>query len=389
MSTERIYETRGEIMQCASRVTACRIIDGGFAVALDRTVFFPGGGGQAMDEGELMHGATGKCEKVTALLDEYGEIWHCVAHEFERGEEVLCRINAELRSVRMQNHGGEHIVSGIVYRRYGFRNVGFHMGEDDMTIDFDGVLGRAELSAVEREANLAVMQNLPVKVFFPTPEELAALDYRSKKALTGRVRIVEIEGMDRCACCAPHFAHTGCIGLIKILDFIHYKGGVRVHLQCGLNALEDYDRRYRATADISARLSVPQDDVAGAVAQLLTDCGRLRGECGELWRRLLTLRVESIVPVGGNICHFEQLDATQMQFLVNLCLEKCDGICAVFSGDDSVGYKYIVAGRNRDMRAFAAEFNRALHGRGGGSAQMIRGSTLASRADIEKYFGGL
>lgn len=285
----------------------------------------------------------------------------------------------------MQNHGGEHIVSGIVYRRYGYHNVGFHMGEDDITIDFDGVLDRAQLLEVEREANVAIAENRRVSISFPSSEELARLDYRSKRPLEGRVRIVEIEGMDRCACCAPHFEHTGCIGLIKILDVMHYKGGVRVHLLCGLDALEDYERRYAATLAISARLSVPQAEVAAAVEQLSAEAGRLRGECGELRRRLLALKAEQLTASGGNLCLFEQLEAADMRYLVNLCQDKC-GICAVFSGDDASGYRYIIAGRDRDMRALATELNRALSGRGGGSTQMIQGSVGATRDAIEKFF---
>ncbi len=389
MSTEKVYETRGEVMELASRVTACQACEGGFAVALERTVFFPGGGGQAADGGELVCAATGAREPVKGLYEDGDEVWHCVAHELSPGTEVVCRIDADARRRRMQNHGGEHIVSGIVYRRYGFHNVGFHMGEDDMTIDFDGVLDRAALDSVEREANAAVTGNRTVRVSFPTPEVLAALDYRSKKALTGRVRIVEIDGMDRCACCAPHFEHTGCIGIIKILDFIHYKGGVRVHLLCGLDALEDYGRRYAATADISARLSVPQAEVAGAVAELAAEAGHLRGECGALRRQMLALRAGAIEATEGNICLFEPLDGADMRYFVNLCQNKCGGVCALFSGDDGAGYRYILASHSLDMRALAPGLNRALNGRGGGSAQMIQGSVSATRHEIENYISGL
>lgn len=389
MATEKVYETHGEVMELTSRVTACRACEGGFAVALEQTVFFPGGGGQAADSGELVCTATGVRAPVAYLLEEGDEVWHCVAHEICPGAEVVCRIDADARRRRMQNHGGEHLVSGIVYRRYGLHNVGFHMGADDMTIDLDGLLDRETLESVEREANMAVTENRAVRISFPTPQELAVLDYRSKKALSGRVRIVEIDGMDRCACCAPHFEHTGCIGIIKILDVLHYKGGVRVHILCGLDALEDYGRRYKATADISARLSVPQAEVAGAVAELAAETGRLRGECGQLRRQLLTLKADAIQATEGNICLFEPLDGADMRYFVNLCQEKCGGICVLFSGDDETGYRYILASRSRDMRALAPELNRVLAGRGGGSAQMIQGSVSAVRCEIENYISGL
>lgn len=383
MATQKIYETHGEIMQLEACVTECTACDGGFELALDRTIFFPGGGGQLPDTGEISG------ERVAYIREDGDRIWHGVARAMAPGQKVVCRLDAGLRRRRMQNHGGEHIVSGIVYRRYGFHNVGFHMGEQDMTIDFDGVLDRGQLWEIEQEANDAITDDRRVSISYPTPEQLALLDYRSKKALSGRVRIVEIEGMDRCACCAPHFEHTGCIGMIKILDFIHYKGGIRVHLLCGADALDDYQRRYLATADISARLSVPQSEVAGAVKQLCDEAGRLRGECGELKRRILELRAEMIAPTDGNICLFEPLDAGDMRYLVNLCHPKCGGICALFSGNDTDGYKYIIASRSRDMRALAPELNRALSGRGGGSPIMIQGSVSATQTEIEQYFSGL
>lgn len=379
MSTEKIYETQGEVTTLDAVVTACRAAENGWDVTLDRTIFFPGGGGQLLDEGQLDE------LPVTALREQEDEVWHTVGRELSPGTRVVCRLDADVRRRRMQNHGGEHIVSGIVYRRYGYHNVGFHMGEDDITIDFDGPIDRARLIEVEREANVAIAENRRVSISFPSAEQLAQLDYRSKRPLTGRVRIVEIEGMDRCACCAPHFEHTGCIGLIKILDVMHYKGGVRVHLLCGLDALEDYERRYAATLGISTRLSVPQTEVAAAVEQLSAEAGRLRGECGELRRQLLTLKAEQLPEGESCICLFEQLEAADMRYLVNLCQEKC-GICAVFSGDDASGYKYIIASRSRDMRALAPELNRVLSGRGGGSTQMIQGSVSATRNAIENFF---
>lgn len=381
MSTEKIYETQGELFELEACVTACHRVADGWEITLDRTILFPGGGGQLPDSGSI-----GELP-VLAIREQGDEIRYTVGRELRPGTQVICCIDADLRRRRMQNHGGEHIISGIAYRKYGYHNVGFHMGEDDITIDFDGLLDRAQLLEIEREANAAIAENRRVSISFPSAAELAVLDYRSKRPLEGRVRIVEIEGMDRCACCAPHFEHTGCIGQIKLLDVLHYKGGVRVHLLCGLDALEDHERRYAATADISARLSVPQAEVAEAVAQLSAEVGRLRGECGELRRRLLTLKAEAL-PHGDRLCLFETLEAGDMRYLVNLLQERA-ALCAVFTGDDAAGYKYIMAGRDRDMRALAAEFNRALNGRGGGSAQMVQGSVRASRGEIENYFNNI
>jgi len=226
-------------------------------------------------------------------------------------------------------------------------------------------------------------------VFFPSPAELEKLEYRSKKALSGRVRIVEIEGFDRCACCAPHLPRTGMVGLIKILDFIHYKGGIRVHLLCGLDALDDYHRRYAASAEISTLLSAPQNEISSAVSRLHEENGQLRGEIGELRRKLLALRADSIPATEGNICLFEDADANGMRYLFNLCVEKCGGVCAVFSGDDERGYKFIVGSKTQNVRELIPLMRDALSARGGGKSEMIQGSCEATREKIEGFFLGL
>lgn len=380
MSTEKIYEIHGDVYTLNATVTACRPAEVGFEITLDKTIFFPGGGGQEADSGTVSG------LQVLTMSERGDEIIHLLPAPLEVGQAVSCQLDTEPRIRRMQNHGGEHIVSGIVNRKYGFNNVGFHMGEDDITIDFDGVLDREQLCEVERLANLAVVEDRPISVLFPTSKELEKLEYRSKKALTGQVRIVEIEGFDRCACCAPHLPRTGMIGIIKILDFIHYKGGIRVHLLCGLDALEDYHRRYTASAEISTLLSAPQNDISAAVTRLHEENGQLRGEIGELRRRLLTLRADSIAPTDGNICIFEDADANGMRHLANLCVKKCGGVCAVFSGNDNSGYKYIIASRTKNLRELVPAINQALSARGGGSPQMIQGSCAATREKIEEFF---
>ncbi len=380
MSTEKIYEMRGDVYTLDACVTSCEKTENGFEIILDKTIFFPGGGGQEADSGTL--GGV----RVLAMSERGDDVVHLLPTPLEVGQAVECRLDAPIRLRRMQNHGGEHIVSGIVNRKYGFNNVGFHMGEDDITIDFDGVLDRGQLQEVEILANLAITEDRPIGVSFPAPDQLAALDYRSKKELSGRVRIVEIEGFDRCACCAPHLPRTGMVGIIKLLDFIHYKGGIRVHLLCGLDALEDYHRRYTASAEISTLLSAPQNDISAAVTRLHEENGQLRGEIGELRRRLLTLRADSIAPTDGNICIFEEADANGMRYLANICVEKCGGVCAVFSGDDQNGYKYIIASRTQNLRELVPIINQELSARGGGSPQMIQGSCTATKTEIEKFF---
>ena len=366
-------------------------------VVLDATAFFPEGGGQYADPGTLAG------YPVLDVREEDGIITHVVslaaageAHPFAVGAAVEGILDAATRLVRMQNHTGEHIVSGIVHRLYGYRNVGFHLGDGDVTLDFDGVLTREQLDEIEEEANAIIAACLPIYATYPSPEVLTTLPYRAKLELTENVRIVQIgEGdkiKDLCACCAPHVANTGEVGLLKLLDFIHYKGGVRIHMLCGPWALADYRRRYTAVATMAAALSVKQEDV-------LTGFERLRGELEEKKRVISVLRgklteatVAAISPTEGNLCLFDEgLEAMEMRHLLNRAVEKCGGFCGVFTGNDEAGYRYVI-GRGTptlDLKRYVKDINAALSARGGGSSEMLQGSCTAPRAVIEAVFADL
>ena len=381
METIKLYFTDSHISRFDATVTGCNPAgEGRFAVTLDRTAFFPGGGGQAADSGHIGDAA------VLDMREDGETIYHITGSALEVGRVYTCEIDWESRFRRMQNHSGEHIVSGIVKRLHGLNNIGFHMGSDDITIDFDGFLDMAQLRRVERLANEAVAADRKIFAFFPSAEELKSLEYRSKKELEGQVRIVEIEDFDRCACCAPHLSSTGEVGMIKVLDSVRYKGGVRVHLLCGFDALDDYNRRLDIGSRISALLSAKQSELDLAVERLHEECGKLRGEVGELRRRIYALRAASLPETDGNIVLFEEGDENGLRYLVNLCLPKCGGIVAAFSGDDERGYKYVCASARVDLRTASREINAAISGRGGGSKTMIQGSAAASAAAIGEFF---
>lgn len=369
------------------------------SVTLDATAFFPEGGGQYADRGTLAG-----CP-VLDVQEEDGIITHTVsvAHTndgtrpFSAGSAVTGEVDAAIRFARMQNHSGEHIISGIVHRLYGYRNVGFHLGDrgetPDVTLDFDGVLTRAQLDAIEDEANAIVAACLPIKAYYPDPTELSAMSYRAKLDLTEGVRMVQIgpdsDVKDRCACCAPHVDNTGEIGVIKLLDFIHYKGGVRIHMLCGSWALRDYRRRYTAVASMAAAMSVKQEDVT-------TGFDRLRDEIEDKKQVIATLRgkledmtVATITPTEGSLCLFDEgLEAIEMRRLLNRATEKCGRLCGVFSGNDRDGYRFVIGRGNPDidLKKQIKEINAALSARGGGSSEMLQGSSAATRAVIEAYF---
>ncbi len=380
--TEKLYYSDGHLSRFTARVTSCEKEDGTWAVKLDRSAFFPGGGGQEADEGVLSD------MKLLGLREEGEDIVHLTPAPLEPGALVEGRIDWPLRFSRMQGHSGEHILSGTVHRLFGYDNVGFHMGEEAITIDFSGELSREDLSRAELEANRAIWRDVPVRTLLPTPGELAAMDYRSKKELTGQVRIVEIEGVDLCACCAPHVSHSGEVGLLKIIDSMRHRGGTRLTLLCGEAALLDYEALHENNAAVSAALSAKRLETGGAIARVMAE-QEGRAELTKLKRELLQLKAAALRPTEGSICIFESdIDMITLRELVNAGSELAGKVCAGFAGTDG-DYKYIIGSRTVPLRASAKEINAAIDGRGGGSDAMIQGTSRARREDIERYFNAL
>lgn len=381
--TEKLYYSDGHLSRFTARVTSCEKEDGVWAVKLDRSAFFPGGGGQEADEGVLSD------MKLLGLREEGEDIVHLTPAPLEPGALVEGRIDWPLRFSRMQGHSGEHILSGTVHRLFGYDNVGFHMGEEAITIDFSGELSREDLSRAELEANRAIWRDVPVRTLLPTPGELAAMDYRSKKELTGQVRIVEIEGVDLCACCAPHVSHSGEVGLLKIIDSMRHRGGTRLTLLCGEAALLDYEALHENNAAVSAALSAKRLETGGAIARVMAEQEERRAELTKLKRELLQLKAAALRPTEGSICIFESdIDMITLRELVNAGSELAGKVCAGFAGTDG-DYKYIIGSRTVPLRARAKEINATIDGRGGGSDAMIQGTSRARREDIERYFNAL
>ena len=378
--TEKLYYTDSHLFTFEAVVTDCREGKDGWLVELDRTAFFPEGGGQPADTGRIGPA------NVRDVHEKEERILHYTDRPLTVGECYSGALDAEQRHRRMQNHSGEHIVSGLIHGLYGFENVGFHMGEECMSMDYSGELGPAELEKVERLANEAVRANLPVRAWFPEEAELAQLAYRSKKELTGAVRLVSIPGIDLCACCAPHVRFTGEVGLVKILDSERHRGGVRLSVRCGMDALDDYRRRQESVAAISALLSAKRDGVSGAVERLLGERDALKERAAGLSMRLVELLAAGQEETEGNLCVFNPgLDEIASRELVNRLTERCGGFAAVFTGSDAEGWRYIVGSRHVDLRANARALNAALRGRGGGRPEMIQGQAAASEDEIRAW----
>lgn len=378
--TEKLYYQNPYTFNFTATVLSCTQAGDNYLVELDRTAFFPEEGGQYADTG-LLAGIS-----VVDVKEKGGVILHTLTAPLPVGAEVTGQIDEPQRFRKMQNHTGEHIVSGLFHSLYGLSNVGFHLGHDDVTIDLDGELSREDLCRVEYLANEAIWKNLPIRAEFPSPEVLSTLDYRSKLELTENVRIVTVPGYDVCACCAPHVAYTGEVGQIKLLDFARYKGGVRIHMLCGVDALADYHARYTATAAISAKLTAPQGEVAEAVNRLAADLQEKKQQIARL-QIALAEEILRALPDGDSPALFfeDRLDTAARRALVNGAAEKRP-LAALFAGNDETGYTFLMGSNTVDLRPFSRAMTSALGGKGGGSATMVQGTLTAKRAEIEEYF---
>lgn len=379
---EKLYYQIPYVKAFSAEITACTKGKKGYEIQLNRTGFYPEGGGQPSDTGML------GSAKVLEVHEQEEQIIHITDQPLEPGDMVDGIIDWDARFSNMQQHSGEHIVSGLLHARFGYDNVGFHMGHEEMTIDINGVLTWEQLMEIEREANTVIYRNLPVCATYPKPEELETLEYRSKKELDGQVRIVEVPGADRCACCGTHVERTGEIGVIKILSMIHYKGGVRISMLCGAKAMEDYRKKTEQTLRLSALLSAKPEAIIEAVERLKAENTKKDGDLTRISREWLELKADRVSQDGELLLVFEEELTPVMvrQFCDLLLKRKKTGIAAVCSGNDQDGYSYCVGSLDNDMKTVGKKLNEALNGRGGGSKQMIQGSFKAGRTAIEAAF---
>lgn len=377
--TEKLYDKDSHLKEFTGTVLSCKKTGGKYAVTLNQTAFFPEGGGQQSDRGYI-GGAY-----ISDVQIKNGEILHFADKPLSVGQAYDCKLDFDFRFRNMQNHSGEHIISGIVHRLYGFNNVGFHLGAE-MTMDFDGELTRRQLDEIEDLANKAVYENLPVKAYYPTDEELKQLDYRSKLDLKENVRIVEIKGVDVCACCAPHVKATGEIGVIKILDFEKYKGGVRLLVKCGADALRDYREKYKNVLEISNLLSAKQFEVSAAVVRLNEQLSAEKAAAAALKKRLIAEKAAGFEPDTDKTAVFENgLDIKELQLLADALCQKAGGIRGAFSGADGA-FAFAICGEETALGNFFAKFKAAFNTRGGGRNGIRQGTVCADRAEIERLF---
>ncbi len=392
METERLYYKDAYIKEFTATVLDCREFKDSFRIVLSESAFYPEGGGQPYDTGTLRDLHTDAAAEVLEVHEKDGELLHYTDAPLAVGAKVEGKIDWERRFDLMQQHSGEHIVSGIVHADYGYDNVGFHMGSETITIDFNGMLDEEDLQKIEAKANLAVWEDQPTHIFYPDPEELETLPYRSKKELTGRVRIVEFPGkgdnpyVDLCACCGTHVARAGEIGLVKLLSVEKFREGVRVEMLSGKRALDYLTMTEGQNHRISVLLSAKPGQTADAVQRTLDENFRLRGRMMELEEELFAQKAEQLAGAGDVLLFEEELDSDSLRKLAVAVMESCGGRCAVFSDNKDGSFKYAVGEKNGDLRALVKEMNRALDGRGGGKPFFAQGSVKRSEHEIREFF---
>lgn len=361
-----------------------------YKVVLDQTAFFPEEGGQTADKGTLtVKNETGFEPAPLPLLDAHIKneiIYHYVEREIPEGTVIKGNVDWTQRFDFMQQHSGEHIISGLVNKHYGFDNTGFHLSLREVTLDFNGVLTLEQLREIEIMANEAVWKNIPVQIACPSSDKLPALEYRSKLDLTENVRIVTIPGYDVCACCAPHVDATGQIGMIKITNVQSHRGGVRVNILCGNRALNDYTVKQDNAAFISAALSVKQNLIADGVERLKEENFKQKEIINRLQAAVLKNLADTLPEPEESTHAFlfvEPMDDIAIRNLINELVLKYSGYVGIFWGNDTEGYRYIVGSSTLDCRVPATLLREKFGAKGGGKAPMIQGNVVAMREQIE------
>lgn len=377
--TEKLYYQDPFLREFTAEVLSCIQGKDGWTVTLDRTAFYPEGGGQPADHGTL-GGAV-----VTDTREKDGQIVHICNRELPVGETVTGVIDWARRFDHMQQHSGEHMVSGMICARYGCDNVGFHMGRDVVTIDFNAEIDPAHLPEIEAAANAYIWGNAAVDIRFLSGQALEQAEYRSKKFIPGEVRLVAFPGADCCACCGTHVTHAGQVGLVKLLSCQKFREGVRIEMVCGQRAVRYLSAILEQNTGISHALSAKPFETCRAVERLQAELYEQRGRVAALEESDFRRKAEQYAG-GGDVLLLEgPMSADSVRKLCDAVLNTCGGRCAVFAGEGGV-YKYAVGQRDADLRVFVKEMNTALNGRGGGKPDFAQGSAAADEAAIRAFF---
>ena len=373
MTTKKLYYEDPFMAEFTANVISCEETKGGYAVILDQTAFYPEGGGQGCDLGTL----------GDANITDVQEKGEKVVHYCDKplSGSVVGKIDWERRFDLMQQHTGEHILSGVICAKYGANNVGFHIGADTVTIDFDVLIPTEDLPGLEEAANKAIWENTPVVCQYPTAEELKTIPYRSKKALDGAVRIVSVPGFDCCACCGTHLKTAGQVGMIKILSVVKFHQGVRMEILCGKRAFAHYQKVWEQNKMVSAAFSAKPLETGAAAQRMNEALATEKFRATGLQKKLLTLTAESYVNCGDVVHFTEDLEPQQVRELADGIASVCGGTAAVFCGQS-----FCLVNHHGDVKELGKKLTEKFGGRGGGKPGIFQGSLTADRQEIEAFF---
>ena len=375
----KLFYENPHLQEFTATVTECYQTEKGWIITLDATAFYPEGGGQACDIGTL--GGV----NVLDVREKEEKILHLCDGALEVGTQVAGKIDWQRRFDLMQQHTGEHIVSGLLHEKFGYHNTGFHVGNNVMEVDFDGPVSAEDLAQIELKANEAIWQNLPVKCWIPEKEELPNVTYRTKRELPWPVRIVQVSGYDSCACCGIHVARTGEIGMIKILSCVKFHGGIRLEMVCGGRAYrymtEVFDQNRLVSQTFSAKILE-----TGEAARKVQEALAAEKLCSSALRKQVFENIAAGFAGQENVVHFEPaLEPGQVRDLAERISKVCVGYCAVFSEKDD-GFAYCLATADGDLRELGRAMTTALNGRGGGKPDFQQGTVKADKTQIEDFF---
>lgn len=380
METRRLYYEDAYIKTFSATVLSCTPENDRWAVTLDATAFYPEGGGQAADTGFL------DSVRVLDVQEREEKISHYCDGPLTVGAQVEGCIDFEPRFDRMQQHTGEHILCGFVHKQFGWHNVGFHMGEQVVTVDFDGPIPASALPELERQVNEAIWQNVPVETLTPSPEELPNVFYRTKKALPWPVRIVRVPGYDSCACCGLHVKTTAQIGLMKIFSCVKFHEGVRLEIACGRKAMALLCAVFEQNRQVSQTFSAQMLETGEGAKKASEQLSAQKSEIVAL-KAQLRQRIAAGYAGSEKAVRFEpSLTSAEVRELADAMADYCADFAAVFSGTEEGGYSYCVISRSRDLREFGKALNASLQGRGGGRGDCQQGSLKATKQEIEAFF---
>ena len=377
MNADRLYYVNPYQTEATAKVLSCQEVKGGWCVELDQTIFYPTGGGQPCDTGTL-----GGID-VTDVYEKDDKVFHICAAPVCIGETVECKIDWEHRFMLMQQPSGEHIVSGIIHARFGYHNVGFYMGSDVITIDFSGEISYEQMQQIEKDANAVVYRNLPCKIVYL--EEGSTAEYRSKKALTGQVRLVQFADVDSCACCGLHVKQSGEVGIIKLLSAVKFRNGTRMEMLCGARALEHLNAIFEQNRNISAMLSAKPLATAAAAQRISEELKQAQYRCTNLENAMFSRLAEEYAGKGDVLIFEKDLTPDAVRRLCDAVLHTCGGRCAVFSEKEG-GFNYAIGIADGDVRELVRAMNAELCGRGGGKPNFAQGSVSADRHAVEAFF---